>query len=80
MDDTAGGYYVYYGNKSGEYLGSIALQGPSPIKVGNTTSLTLTGLKNGTIYYFAVSAYSRIDDRINGLLSQEVYARPSAYN
>ncbi len=78
LDDTAGGYYVYYGNKSGEYLGRQAVEGPSPIKVGNTTSLTLTGLKNGTIYYFAVSAYSRIDGRINGLLSKEVYARPSA--
>lgn len=78
LDDTAGGYYVYYGNKSGEYLGRQALEGPSPIKAGNTTSLTLTGLKNGTIYYFAVSAYSRIDGRINGLLSKEVYARPSA--
>ena len=80
VDDNAGGYYVYYGNKSGEYLGRVAVQGPSPVKVGNTTSITLTGLKNGTIYYFAVSAYSRIDDRINGLLSKEVYARPSAYN
>ncbi|MCR5725710.1 MAG: fibronectin type III domain-containing protein [Treponema sp.] len=79
VDDNAGGYYVYYGNKSGEYLGRVALEGPSPIKVGNTTSLTLTGLKNGTIYYFAISAYSRIDDRISGLLSKEVYARPSAY-
>ena len=78
LDDTAGGYYVYYGNKSGEYLGRIATEGASPVRVGNTTSLTLTGLKNGTIYYFAVSAYSRIDDKINGLLSKEVYARPSA--
>lgn len=78
LDDTAGGYYVYYGNKSGEYLGRIAAEGASPVRVGNTTSLTLTGLKNGTIYYFAVSAYSRIDDKINGLLSKEVYARPTA--
>ncbi len=78
VDDSAGGYYVYYGNRSGEYLGRIALEGASPVKAGNTTSMTLTGLQNGTIYYFAVSAYSKIDGKINGNLSKEVYARPSA--
>ena len=78
LDDTAGGYYVYYGNRSGEYLGRAAVEGMSPVKAGNVTSLTLSGLKNGTIYYFAVSAYSRIDGSINGPLSKEVYARPSS--
>lgn len=78
VDDTAAGYYVYYGNRSGEYLGRTALEGSSPVKAGNTTSMTLTGLQNGTIYYFAVSAYSKIDGRINGSLSKEVYARPSS--
>ena len=77
VDDSAGGYYVYYGTRPGEYLGRVALEGASPVKAGNTTSMTLTGLQNGTIYYFAVSAYSRIDGRINGELSKEVYARPS---
>lgn len=79
VDDSAGGYYVYYGNRSGEYLGRAAVEGPSPVNVGNTTSLTLTGLKNGTIYYFAISSYSRVDGRINGTLSKEVYARPTAH-
>lgn len=78
VDDTAGGYYVYYGNRSGEYLGRAAVEGMSPVRAGNVTSLTLTGLQNGTIYYFAVSSYSRIDGSINGPLSQEVYARPTA--
>jgi hypothetical protein len=78
VDDSAGGYYVYYGNRSGEYLGRVAAEGPSPVNAGNTTSLTLTGLKNGTIYYFAVSAWSRTDNRINGTLSKEVFARPTA--
>ena len=77
VDDSAGGYYVYYGTRPGEYLGRVAVEGASPVKAGNTTSMTLTGLQNGTIYYFAVSAYSRIDGRINGELSKEVYARPS---
>ena len=78
VDDNAGGYYVYYGNRPGEYLGRMAVQGSSPVKVGNTTSFTLTGLENGRIYYFAVSAYSKIDGRINGSLSKEVFARPSS--
>lgn len=78
VDDNAGGYYVYYGNRPGEYLGRIAVQGSSPINVGNVTETTLTGLENGRIYYFAVSAYSKADGRINGTLSKEVFARPSS--
>ncbi len=78
VDKNAGGYYVYYGNRPGEYLGVAAFEGASPIKVGEKTSITLRGLKNGTIYYFAVSSYSRFDSRISGELSKEVYARPSA--
>ncbi|MCK9169579.1 MAG: hypothetical protein M0P01_04120 [Treponema sp.] len=78
VDESAGSYLVYYGTRSGEYLGRTALQGPSPVNAGNTTSITITGLKNGTIYYFAVSAGSKFDTRINGQLSQEVYARPFA--
>ncbi|MBO6219229.1 MAG: fibronectin type III domain-containing protein [Treponema sp.] len=78
VDDNAGGYYVYYGNRSGEYLGRTAIEGASPVRVGNTTSVTLTGLENGRIYYFAVSAYSKVDGRINGSLSKEVFARPSS--
>lgn len=76
VDDSAGGYYIYYGNRPGEYLGRVAVEGASPINVGNVTSATLTGLKNGTIYYFAVAAYSKLDERICGPLSKEVYARP----
>ena len=75
-DDTAGGYYIYYGTRPGEYLGRYAAEGNSPIDVGNTTSYTITGLKNGTIYYFAVAAWSKVDSRIRGPLSKEVYARP----
>ena len=78
VDDNAGGYYVYYGNRPGEYLGRMAVQGSSPVNVGNVTSATLTGLDNGRIYYFAVSAYSKVDGRINGMLSKEVFARPSS--
>lgn len=78
VDDTAGGYYVYYGSRPGEYLGRMAVEGDSPINVGNTTSFTLTGLENGRIYYFAVAAWSAYDDRVVGKLSKEVFARPLA--
>ena len=78
VDDNAGGYYLYYGTRSGEYLGRIALEGESPINVGNITSFTVTGLENGTIYYFAVAAWSVYDNRVIGNLSKEVFARPLA--
>ena len=76
VDDTAGGYYIYYGSRPGEYLGRIAVEGASPIKVGNQTSFKVTGLENGKIYYFAIAAWSRLDDRIIGPMSKEVFARP----
>ena len=76
VDDTAGGYYIYYGSRPGEYLGRIAVEGASPIKIGNQTSFKVTGLENGKIYYFAIAAWSRLDDRITGPMSKEVFARP----
>ena len=78
VDDTAGGYYLYYGTRPGEYLGRVAVEGESPINVGNTTSYTVTGLENGKIYYFAVAAWSVHDMRVVGSLSKEVFARPLA--
>lgn len=78
VDDTAGGYYLYYGTRPGEYLGRIALEGESPINVGNTTSFTVSGLENGKIYYFAIAAWSALDMRVVGELSKEVFARPLA--
>ena len=76
VDDTVGGYYLYYGTRPGEYLGRVAFEGESPINVGNTTSYTLTGLQNGKIYYFAIAAWSEYDDRVIGNFSKEVFARP----
>ncbi|MCQ2598337.1 MAG: fibronectin type III domain-containing protein [Treponema sp.] len=80
VDETTGGYYVYYGNRSGEYLGRIAVEGASPINVGNTSSITLTGLENGTIYYFAVASWSKVNENVIGDLSREVFARPKKNN
>ena len=76
LDDTTEGYYVYYGTRPGEYLGTDSSNGTSPIKVGNVNSFRINGLKNGAIYYFAVAAYSKMDRRIVGNFSEEVYARP----
>lgn len=75
-DDTTGGYSIFYGTRPGEYTGRYAAEGNSPINAGNTTSFTITGLKNGTIYYFAIAAWSKADSRVRGPLSKEVYARP----
>lgn len=75
-DETAGDYFVYYGTRPGEYLGRAAAEGASPVRCGQKNSMTLTGLENGTIYYFAVAACSSLDPRINGELSKETSARP----
>lgn len=73
------GYNIYYGEKPGEYLGVTAINGSSPIKVFTSDcTYTINGLKNGQIYYFAVSAFSQKNPKLEGTLSSEVYARPSS--
>lgn len=76
VDENVGGYLVYYGERPGEYLGRIAVEGLSPIDVGNSKEVNVTGLKNGKIYFFAVAAYSATDADLIGPLSHEVFARP----
>src|SRR3989449_9776337 len=44
------GYKLYYSTSSGSYQSSV--------DVGNLTSYTLSGLLEGQIYYFAVTAYN----------------------
>lgn len=53
------GYKLYYqaGSPSLPLDGSGALQGPSPIDVGNNTGFSITELSDSQIYYFAVTAY-----------------------
>jgi hypothetical protein len=48
------GYQVYYGTSSGIYTDSI--------DVGNTNAYTVSGLEEGLIYYFAVTAYNYSGD------------------
>ncbi len=76
VENSTGGYFIYYGEKPGEYMGRTAVQGASPVNAGKVQSLRLTGLTNGKIYYFAVSAYASYDERIKSALSKEVSARP----
>jgi hypothetical protein len=49
-DTNVAGYNVYYGGASGTYTNKIS--------AGNTTNTTLSGLVQGTTYYFAATAYA----------------------
>lgn len=74
---VTGGYLVYYGERPGEYLGYEAVQGLSPVMLGNVNSIRISGLTNGKIYYFAVASYNIGESVLPGPLSREVHARPS---
>jgi hypothetical protein len=78
-----GGYLVYYGESARLYGGVDSLAGKSPIDAGDATSLRLTGLKNGKLYYVAVAAYDSSpgpdgspSSRHEGEFSAEATARP----
>ncbi|MDR2900608.1 MAG: fibronectin type III domain-containing protein, partial [Treponema sp.] len=75
-DADLGGYLVYYGTSSTAYFGKSAILGVSPIDVGISTSVHIDGLKNGTLYYFAVAAYDKADQPHIGEFSKEAAARP----
>jgi len=74
------GYLVYYGTSGDDYFGDDAALGASPINVGNRTTVNISGLKNGTLYYFRVAAYSHVNPETlrfhAGEFSREVRARP----
>ena len=70
-----GGYLIFYGKVPGQYFGTGTDAGDSPIDVGNSTSFSLTGLENGSLYYFTVVAYD--STRNLGDFSREISARPS---
>ena len=54
------GYKIYYkqDSQSLPFNGTGAVQGPSPVDVGNLTTKLLTGLDPSRTYYFAVTAYN----------------------
>jgi hypothetical protein len=77
-DASTDGYLVYYSSVRGELFGTEADLGASPIDAGNSNSLTIKGLKNGSLYYFRVASYS-YSSALNyyvGEFSKEVTARP----
>ncbi len=73
------GYVVYYGTSSGDYFGTDAIEGSSPVFVegSGTTSLVLNGMKNGTLYFVAVATYDDAKPPHIGEFSRELTARPS---
>lgn len=81
-ESDVAGYLVYYGGSPGDYFGTGAAEGQSPIDVGNATSFTLTGLPNGGLVYLAVAVYDTGTHSAEkawraGEFSAEVSARPS---
>lgn len=54
MAANLAGYRVYYGTTSRSYF----QQAGKGANAGNTTSYTVTGLRNGSRYYFAATAYN----------------------
>lgn len=48
-EDDLAGYRIYYGTTAGNY--------PNAIDAGNVTQYNVTGLEEGTTYYFVVTAY-----------------------
>jgi hypothetical protein len=82
-DQNTQGYLVYYGTSSDDYFGEDAAMGSSPIDVGKQNTVFIDGLKNGTLYYFRVAAYSQKSGGLfssssfhAGEFSREVRARP----
>jgi hypothetical protein len=74
---NAKGYMVYYGTSPHNYLGTGAQQGDSPVDAGAKTSIDITGLVNGNLYYFAVVSYDDSEPPQKSTFSAEVSARPS---
>lgn len=82
-EEDVAGYLVFYGTTPGSYFGRGArwdASGPvdSPIDVGLTREVTISGLETGRLYFFAVAAYDELGRTRPGVLSSEVSARPMA--
>lgn len=74
--DSVVGYDVFYGTRTGQYFGTDADQGSSPVSIGYENELELTGLSNGQMYFIAIVARDQTDQR-DGLFSREVEVRPN---
>ncbi len=76
-DPDVAGYLIYYGTGSGLYFGTGSDRGDSPLDVGNAAEVTIGGLENERLYYFAVVAYDSSSPPHYGDFSREVHVRPS---
>ncbi|MBN2509387.1 MAG: fibronectin type III domain-containing protein [Spirochaetales bacterium] len=76
-DEDISGYLLYYGEKPGVYFGQDAMEGASPVDVGNTRDFTLTGMENGKLYYFTLVSYDNADPPHYSEFGAEISVRPS---
>ena len=67
------GYLVFFGHRPGQTMGTLSTQGTSPLNVGKTTQVVLTGLTNDQIYYVSVAAYR---STAVSTVSRELAVRP----
>jgi HYR domain/Fibronectin type III domain len=64
-DGRTTGYVVSYGTRSGKYTETV--------KTGYVTSVNVTGLTDGTVYYFVVQSHDK--DNVVGIRSSEISGR-----
>ena len=76
-EDDVKGYLIFYGEAPLHYMGTGSDQGDSPVDVGNVTSIELTGLENGKLYYFSVVTYDSSQPPHLSDFIEEKSARPS---
>lgn len=67
LEPDVAGYRIHYGVASGTYT--------QVVDVGNTTMASISGLVDGTTYYFALSAYNAAGLE-SGLTGELVYKAP----
>lgn len=77
---STSGYKLYFGTKPGDYFGTTMVNENSPIDLGNIEEYTLKGLQNGTLYYFAITAYGGWGEKLISEYSEEVISRPDQGN
>lgn len=76
-EEDVAGYFIYFGDRPGQYLGKTSGGLSSPLNAGNVNEITIDGLENGKLYYFSVCAYDSASVPHVSAFSTEASARPS---